>query len=137
MTLAKTDQIPGNIRAAMKQLGDQRRSMAADRDIRKAREKYRLAYHRMEQAEAERAEIEAPYRDDMEETTQYLMVNALEVEASFEHAGVDVNYRKGYERETWNTKAMRKLIGENPEIGELTEPAHKVSAVPPKVTIPE
>jgi hypothetical protein len=135
--MTKTDEIPGNIRAAMKKLGDQRRNMAADLDVRDAREQYRRAHHRLEQAEAALAELEAPYRDDMEETKQYLMVNALEVEASFEHAGVDVNYRKGYERETWNTKQMRKLIAENPEIGNLTEPAHKVSAVPPKVTIPE
>ena len=135
--MAKTDRIPGNVASAMRKLADQRAMMAADADVRKAREELMLQTHRLRQAEARLSEVEEPYRKDMGEIEQYIKVQALEVEASFEHAGIAVSYRKGYERVTWKTEILQELIEADPKLGKKLAPARQVAAVPPKVEVLE
>lgn len=90
---------------------------------------------RMNNLRKELTEIEEPYRKSLEETEEYIKAHALEIGQSFEHMGVKVSYRKGYERITWTRKVMDDLCLKNPALLDLLSPARKITPVDPSVSI--
>ena len=90
---------------------------------------------RMDGLEKELAEIEEPYKKKLDEIEGYVKIQALEISTSFEHAGVKVSYRKGYERITWTSKEMDNICLKNPALLSLLAPARKITLVDPSVSI--
>ena len=75
------------------------------------------------------------YKTKLDETRKYIEIQALEIATSFEHMGVKVSYRKGYDRITWVRKAMDEICLKNPALLSLLAPARKVTPVDPGVSI--
>ena len=90
---------------------------------------------RMDDLQKELTKAQEPYLTKLDETEEYIKVQALEIGTSFEHAGVKVSYRKGYERVTWVRKKMDDICLKNPALLDLLAPARKITPVDPSVTV--
>lgn len=90
---------------------------------------------RMDDLQKELTKAQEPYQTKLNETEEYIKVQALEIATSFEHMGVKVSYRKGYERVTWVRKKMDDICLKNPALLDLLAPARKITPVDPSVSI--
>lgn len=135
--MTENHEIPGTLKAALRKYSDMRQSMAADRDVREARQTVQLQSHKLQAANNRLEEVEEPYRKGMAELEPYIKAQVMEVGASCEHAGVDVKHRKGFIRVSYNKKAIDKLCEEDQELADTLLPARKETEVQPIVKIVE
>lgn len=132
--------IPINVREAMRKYYDQIHLMAADAEVRRAREKLMSAHTVYTAAENEVKALELPYRQKMAELQPYIEQNALEVEGSFTFAGVDIKYRSGYDQVRYDTDKIDALVSRlrqsgQGELAEQIEEARIVKAIRPSAKV--
>ena len=121
----------------MEAFSDAKYSMAADLDVEGLRTLVRRRAHQLEQAQAELSKVEEPYRDAMDEIRPYIEGHALEMEQSFHHANVEVKFRSGYTRKTYNAKKIQEITKGDSALRRRLKPALKVTEIPDKVTVEE
>lgn len=137
--MAKIDEseVPAPAAAAAKAYYDQVMYMQADMDVRNARQKVQDLTHRLQDAQNMLGAAEKPYRDEMDKVAEYLKGHALEAEAGFSVHGVEVKYRKGYTRTSWDNKILSKMCEDSPSLEGQIGSARKEAFVQPSVTVGE
>lgn len=110
-------------------------NMEGDAKAKVVRDEIDSLQERMDDLRKELTEAQEPYQAKLDETSEYIKIQALEIATSFEHMGVKVSYRKGYERITWVRKKMDDICLKNPALLDLLAPARKITPVDPSVSI--
>ena len=110
-------------------------NMEGDGKAKVVREEIDSLQERLTDLLRELEEINKPYKIKLSEIEEYIKAHALEIATSFEHMGVKVSYRKGYERITWTSKEMDSICLKNPALLSVLAPARKVTLVDPRVSI--
>jgi hypothetical protein len=95
--------------------------------------------HQLETLQGQLAEMEAPYRDEMKTIEDEIKPRAMAWGQRRTANGVDVSYRKGYDRVSYDSKRTDMVLGflrdVLPDTAAALEAARKVSFVSPSVTI--
>ena len=133
--MTENQEVPGTLKAALRQYSDIRQGMAADRDIREVRETVQMQTHKLRAAENRLEEAEEPFRKQMAELEPYIVGQVMEFGASCEHAGVDVKHRKGYIRTSYVKNRIDHLCEEDEDLAQKLLPARKETEIQPVVKI--
>ena len=135
--MAEDQILPGNLTSALRKLADLRANMAADRDVSKARMIVQEKHASLNQANAVLEGVMEPYLDAMIETEDYIRAQAMELNSSFEYAGIKVHFRKGHTRYTVKDADLVKLIQRKPDWASSLKRLRNEIVVDPKVKIDE
>ena len=127
--------ITDNVKKALEEYKQVTDDMETDPNAKMAMDAIASIQEQLTSLSSDLAKAQAPYRTKLDEIVDYITVQALEIATSFEHAGVKVSYRKGYERVTWVRKAMDDICLKNPALLSLLAPARKITPVEPSVSI--
>lgn len=127
--------ITENVKKALEEYKRITDDMELDAKAKSIREELFSLKSQMDEILDELGCVEGPYRTKLAETEEYIKAQALEIATSFEHAGIKVSYRKGYERITWTSKEMDNICLKNPALLSVLAPARKVTPVDPSVSI--
>ena len=127
--------ITDNVKKALEEFAKQITQMEQDPEVIATTKAYNDILAELEDAEIKGNLARARFQSRIAELVEYIAVQALEIATSFEHAGVKVSYRKGYERVTWVRKAMDDICLKNPALLSLLAPARKVTPVEPSVSV--
>lgn len=130
-----TEELGGNLLAAMEKYARQINQAALNPAIVIAKKLYDDKYEEMIAAQEVVDKLEKPYKEKADELEEYIIAQVLELGLSAKHAGVEAKHRKGYERVTWNNKEMTSLCMKNPALLDLLASARKVTDVDPSVKI--
>lgn len=127
--------ITDNVKKALEEFANQNTQMEQDPEVIATTKAYNDILAELEEAEIRGNLARARFQNRIEELEEYIKAHALEIATSFEHMGVKVSYRKGYERITWVRKKMDELCLKNPALLDLLAPARKITPVDPSVSI--
>lgn len=127
--------ITENVKKALEEYRQVTKDMEADPQAKNIKDAIASIQDQLTSLQTDLSTIQSPYRTTLYEIEDYVRVQALEIATSFEHAGVKVSYRKGYERITWTSKEMDDICLKNPALLSVLAPARKVTPVNPSVSI--
>ena len=127
--------ITDNVKKALEEYKQVTDDMETDLNAKMAMDAITSLQEQLTSLSANLTKAQAPYRTKLQGIADYINVQALEIATSFEHAGVKVSYRKGYERITWVRKKMDDICLKNPALLDLLAPARKITPVDPGVSI--
>jgi len=127
--------ITENVKKALEEYRQVTKDMEADPQAKNIKDAIASIQDQLTSLQTDLSTIQSPYRTTLYEIEDYVRVQALEIGTSFEHAGVKVSYRKGYERITWTSKEMDDICLKNPALLSVLAPARKVTPVNPSVSI--
>jgi len=127
--------ITDNVKKALEEYRQVTKDMETDPDAKTTMDAITSLQEQLTSLSADLTKAQAPYRTNLQEIADYINIQALEIATSFEHAGVKVSYRKGYDRVTWVRKAMDDICLKNPALLALLAPARKITPVEPSVSI--
>lgn len=128
-------EVPATVVAATRAIMDKKMEMAADRDLKAARQEVMELTHKLQAATLKQTDIEAPYQKQIDEAVEFIRGNALEIGHSFESNGVKVKHTRGYTRATWSTQILDSLVKMDKELQDRIGVARRESEVAGRVSV--
>lgn len=110
-------------------------NMEADPKVKNLSDNISSLQDQLTDLQKELTEARKPWKTRLDETIRYISVHAFEIATSFEHMGVKVSYRKGYDRVTWKREFLDEFCIKNPALLSVLAPARKITPVDPSVSI--